>query len=334
MMEMMGAGGPPSTTTRVQPRRTRSRDRSERSRTRGGRGGRGGRENERGRPSRSRDTKEEKDIYDEFDEILLTSKSSVGKMQELVFWAYDDTVEPDKSYQYRIRLGIFDPIAGTDQFSEEYKSLKNNVILWSNFSDTTESVTVPAKLYFFPLDIQEAIKMVSTVKVTVARYVLGYWYSNNFTVKRGEVIGKAVDTAEEEKEAAKETAGEDVTIPETIDYSTGAVLVDVRGPVNDWLGGRNLRPRQYYDMLYSFDGTKIEHLPIESRYWAKGLLVKFNEIKRSEKEPKEALRVWGGRAGRRGRIGPGPAGPGRPTGSEAADEYMRMMEEMMRQGMY
>ena len=330
MMDMMMGGGPASSsTTRTQPRRSRS----ERARTRGERRGR---ESDGERSSETRDSKQkEKDIYDEFDAILIDMDSDFAKMREpLVFWAYDDTVKPGKSYQYRIRLGVFNPIAGTDQFSEEDKAFEDKVVLWSKFSDITESVTIPEKLYFFPLDVQEAVNAVNTVKVAVARYMLGYWYSEEFMVERGEVIGKVVKTEIEEKAEGEDDATEEgVTIPETIDYSTGAVLVDVRGPVTDWLGGKNMRPRQYYDMLYSYDGANIEHTPIESRYWAKDVLVKFNEIGKSEKETKVALRPWGSRAGRRGRISPGgPAGPG---GQDSADEYMRqMMQEMMMQGMH
>lgn len=322
MMDMMMGGPPPSTTTRTQPRRNRS----DRVRTRNDR-----RERDRDRSSETRDRRqEEKDIYDRFDAILIDRDSDFAKMSEpLVFWAYDDTVEPGKSYQYQIRLGVFNPIAGTDQFSEEDNSFENKVVLWSKFSDITESVTIPEKLYFFPLAVQDAV---NTVKVAVARYVLGYWYSEEFMVERGEVIGKVVETEIEEKdEDERDSSEEEVTIPETIDYSTGAVFVDVRGPVTDWLGGRNMRPRQYYDILYSYDGVNIEYKPIESRYWAKDLLVKFNEVGKSEKETKVALRPWGSRAGGRGRISPvGPAGPG---GQDMADDYMRMMQEMMMQGM-
>jgi len=325
MMDMMMGGPPPSTTTRTQPRRNRS----DRVRTRNDR-----RERDRERSSETRDRRqEEKDIYDKFDAILIDRDSDFAKMSEpLVFWAYDDTVEPGKSYQYQIRLGVFNPIAGTDQFSEEDNSFENKVVLWSKFSNITESVTIPEKLYFFPLAVQDAV---NTVKVGVARYVLGYWYSEEFMVERGEVIGKVVETKIEEKdEDERDSSEEEVTIPETIDYSTGAVFVDVRGPVTDWLGGRNMRPRQYYDILYSYDGVNIEHKPIESRYWAKDLLVKFNEVGKSEKETKVALRPWGSRAGGRGRIGPvGPAGPAGPGGQDMADDYMRMMQEMMMQGM-
>ena len=46
-------------------------------------------------------------------------------------------------------------------------------------------------------------------------------------------------------------------------------------------------------MLYSFDGTSIEQMPIKLKYWPDELTNKFNEIKKSEKEPKEPLREWG-----------------------------------------
>jgi len=210
-------------------------------------------------------------------------------MRDLVFWAHDDIVETGKSYRYRIRLGVFNPVAGTNQFSEEYKSLKNNAILWSEFSDVSETVEIPGRFYFFSRDKHEASK---TVTVTVSRYTLGYWYSKDFTVKQGEAIGK-----ESEYKITKDEEKKKVTVPKTIDYVTGAVLVDVI-PVSDWSGTTQLRPRHYFDMLYSFDGTNINHMSVQPRYWAEKLQAKFNEIKASEREPKEPLRDWSsGRTG-------------------------------------
>ena len=248
---------------------------------------------EKERPDRGKEiSKTVSDVYKEFDEILITEKTNIAKTNKpLVFWAHDDTVEPEKSYRYRIRLGVFNPIAGTNQFSKQDKSLKNKVVLWSEFSEVTETVDIPETLYLFPREIQEASKLVT---VTVCRYVLGYWYSKDFTVKRGEVIGKVVKSESVEEQ-------EEVTVPETIDYATGAVLLDVV-PVNDWSGGKNLRARHYFDMLYSFEGTDIERMPIKSKYWAEDLQIKFSEIKRAVKEPKEPLRDWGGRPGQRRRV--------------------------------
>jgi hypothetical protein len=268
------------------------------------------RKSEKERPQKSKEvSKTIDDVYQEFDEISITESTDIAKMDKpLLFWAYDDTVEPGK-YRYRIQLGVFNPIAGTNQFSEQDKSLKNKVVLWSEFSDATEAVDIPRTLYFFPREIQEATKAVT---VQVSRYVLGYWYSKDFTVKQGELIGKVGEykiTEEEEKGG--------VTIPKTVDYTTGAVLVDIV-PVSDWSGGNNLRARLFSDMLYSVDGKDIKRLPIKTRYWAEALQSKFNEIKRSEKEPKEPLRSWGGKPGQRRGV-PLPTGKGGREGMETME---------------
>ncbi|MHC4285550.1 MAG: hypothetical protein ACYSWZ_21655 [Planctomycetota bacterium] len=223
------------------------------------------------------------DIYKELDEILITKKTNFTKLREpLLFWAHDETVEPGNSYRYKIRLGVFSPIAGTNKFKEQYEDLRNKIVLWSEFSEIKEIVKVPETLYFFPSSVQEAARIVT---VNVKKYTLGYWYSKDFAVKPGEVIGKVAEYEPKE--------GENIvpTTPETIDYTTGVVLVDVV-PVNDWSGGRNMYARRFYDMLYSFDGDNIEHIPVSTRYWNEDLRNKLNEITKSQKEPKEPLRPW------------------------------------------
>jgi hypothetical protein len=264
------------------------------------------RDSERERPQRENEvSKTIDDVYQEFDEISITESTDIAKMDKpLLFWAYDDTVEPGK-YRYRIQLGVFNPIAGTNQFSEQDKSLKNKVILWSEFSDATEAVDIPRTLYFFPREIQEATKAVT---VQVSRYVLGYWYSKDFTVKQGELIGKVGEYKITEEEESKK-----VTVPQTVDYTTGAVVVDMV-LVTDWSGGNNLHVNHFFDLLYSFNGKDIERRPIKSRYWTEALQSKFNEIKRYEKEPKEPLRAWENRPGERGRV-PAPGVEGVPPGA-------------------
>jgi hypothetical protein len=223
------------------------------------------------------------DIYKELDEMMITKKTDFQRLREpLVFWAHDDTLEPGNSYRYRIRLGVFNPIAGTNRFDEQDEDLKNRVVLWSEFSEAKETVKVPERLYFFPHDVQEAARI---VKVQVSRYALGYWYSKDFAVKSGEVIGKVVEYEPAEGEKVVSST------PEMIDYATGAVMVDVV-PVNDWSSGRNMYARRYFDMLYTLDGGGIEHIPVSTRYWDEELRVKLNEITESQSEPKEPLRPW------------------------------------------
>ncbi len=245
--------------------------------------------------------------------------------EPLVFWAHDDTVKPGNSYQYRIRLGVFNPIAGTNQFSEQDKSRKNDAILWSEFSDVTEQVVIPARTYFFANDIQKAAK---SVTVEVCKFALGYWYSETFAVKQGEVIGKvkmyngleARDTTarmavvQEQPlllSSDRKTQG-DITVPETIDYDTGAVFVDVMA-VNDWSGGPSARfgtgkklvARDYYDMLYSFDGINIEHMAIGTMNWSRELQAIFGDIQKSIRQKKQPLRDWSSRIGGRRQRAPG-----------------------------
>ncbi len=257
------------------------------------------------------------DVYDEFDNIRLTWRTDLEKMREpLVLWAHDDTVELRKSYRYRIRLGVFNPVAGTDQLSEEDISRKNEVVLWSEFSDVTETVEIPERLYFFAKHILEAANVVT---VQVSKYVMGYWHSEDFKVSRGEIIGGVVETEIERPQTSRRdprsrgfvdprmgmgpvTSPEDQAVnPDTINYSTGAVMVDAVA-VNDWSGDKNLSTRRYYDMLYSFDGVDIEHMPVRTAYWAKDLQKWYGAIRLLEKEPREPLKAFGS-TGRRQRTG-------------------------------
>jgi hypothetical protein len=257
------------------------------------------RKTEKQRPDKPKDTaKKTTDVYEKLNEILIKPTTDLAEMDEpLLLWAHDDTIEPGKSYRYRIRLGVFNPVAGTDQFTKRFESLKNKAVLWSEFSEPTRTVEIPQKLYVFPLDIQETTE---TVTVQVAKYVLGYWYSKDFAVKQGEVIGKVSEYKMTEEEKKK-----DVKAPQTIDYSTNTIVVDVV-PVSDW-AGKNLRERHYFDMLYSPDGFNMQHMAIKTKNWAEAAQNKFNEIKRLEKEPKEALRDWGSKVSRYAR--PKEAGP-------------------------
>ncbi len=273
-------------------------------------------EKEKERAAKSKEAgKSGKDIDTRFNDLLITEKTKLADMNEpLVFWAHDDTVGPGGTYRYKIRIGVFNPIAGTNQVSEQDESQKNDVVLWSDFSDETEQVEIPGIMYFFPLEVQDAAK---TVTVQVARYVLGYWYSKDFMVSPGEVVGEAVKYTPGKEE-------ENVTVPKEINYSTNAVLVDTSGPVKEWTGGRNLSERYYFDMLYSLDGQNIAHLPIKRAFWPVELQTKYDDIAKAEKGPKKPLLDWGSKRTTRG--GGKPTGPAAPGGS---DTDMQKMYEMM-----
>jgi hypothetical protein len=266
--------------------------------------------------SRAVKTTGDSEIRDEFDKILLAGKDISSLREPVVFWAYDDAAEPGNRYRYRVRLGVFNPVAGTGQVQAEDAAYDSKVILWSEFSDVTEPVAIPNRLYFFPVNVQETAM---SVDVQVCRYALGYWHSEQFMVKRGEVIGKAVkvEPGEQDKEA---------TLPEAIDYGTGAVLVDVVA-VNDWAGDKNLQSRHYFDMLYSFDGTSIERVAVRQMYWPEELRAKYSEIKTLERRPKEAFRAWSSTSMTGGRR----VLPGAPTDRGGVGGYEEEMMRMQKQ---
>jgi hypothetical protein len=209
-------------------------------------------------------------------------------------------------------------------------SRKNEVILWSGFSDTTEPVEIPGRLYFFAKSILEAPKVVT---VQVSKYVMGYWRSEDFKVSQGVVIGGVVETESEDSRTASRDPRmgyvvkpeDEAVMPDTIDYGTGAVMVDVV-PVNDWSGDKSLSTRRYYDMLYSFDGANIEHMPVRTSYWAMDLKNMFSKIATLQREKPEPLKPWG-TGGRRRRTGEAE------YYDEEYDDYMyedMMMEDMGR----
>jgi hypothetical protein len=226
------------------------------------------------------------DIYQELDDILLKSDTDFSQIrQPLTFWAHDDTVEAGKTYRYRIRIGVFNPIAGTEQLEEKDQDLKNKVILWSEFSNPTTVVQIPKVLYFFATKVQEAVKR---AEVTVCRYVLGHWYEKSFPVHPGEAIGTIANYQPLETET-------DAVVPNIIDYSTGSVMIDIVS-VKDWQKIKTLRQRHYTEMLYSYDGVNIEHMPVGMRFWDEDTKSKFNEISTNLKQAKQPWRPRGTQA--------------------------------------
>jgi len=225
------------------------------------------------------------DIYDEFDAVLLDENKTIGSLSELVFWSHDDTVALGETYRYRTRVGIFNPTAGTDQFKDEYKSRRNEVVLWSDYSQVSEVVEIPSMLYFYAESITESAR---TVTVKVYKYNLGYWYTEDFTVRAGELIGKVVERENAERKTEDEVVPPtgSFELPAKVDYSTNAVMVDVVA-VKDWGGLRSYSARPHWEMLYTFDALNINRMPISSKYWSAQQRAKHAQLKKLAKQEKK-----------------------------------------------
>jgi hypothetical protein len=247
----------------------------------------------------------------EYDKIKLGEQTDFDGLEKLVFWAHDDTAEPGSTYQYRIRIGVFNPIAGTDRFVEKDKGFKDSVVLWSGFSEVVGPVEIPGRVYLFPSKVaREADKSVS---VQVAKKSLGKWYMEDFIVRPGEVIGGVRDLPQ--AGAGVTFAGGATSGVQSVDYGTGALLLDVVD-VTDWGGSSVLRPRSYPDMLYTLDGTNIEHLPVKEAYWPDGLRKKLKQIKELQDKQAEQASTLPDR-GRPGSLPEGRELPGMPGARES-----------------
>ena len=229
-----------------------------------------------------------------------------------------------------MRLGVFNPVAQGEQ---------DDPILWGEFSDVTQPVDIPGKLYFCATRPETA----KTVTVKVCKYFLGYWRSEDFRgIGPGGAIGGIKEYEPEEPEEDNYLFGgsrginmpiitrrpEETSVePESINFDTGAVVVDVV-PVNEWVasGDRNLSNKSYTEMLYSFDGANIEHMPVSLNNWPVHMMREFTRVERLSREDPEPFKDFGSRTQQRG----SDLYPGGRGGEE--DYYMEEM--MMMEGQY
>ncbi len=266
--------------------------------------------------------------------VMIYTERQLQSMKEpLVFWAHDDTVEPGNTYQYRIRLGVFNPIAGKNWFYQQEQQYKDQVVLWSDFSEIAEDVEIAPKAYFFPTGFARTGD--KKVTIDVFKYHFGNWRNEIFDVHPGEMIGKLVDFKVQRSGASARDAyyveGDYEigmmanTIPEKIDFDTGAMLVDVVR-TDAWTGLRPLVRTKIDDVLYTRDGVNMMHLPVKRSNWTPAMKVQYAKIDEASRESVDIQ--WGkgqskvnlfGQQG--GMLYPGSPG-GRTMNRRRGDDYM------------
>ncbi len=274
-----------STRTTDTRRRTATRRPESRDRDRGGMSGYKG----SARPSRAAVRKERgvEDVQKDFEKELLTEKSSIRSMRDsLLVWAHDDTTQPGKTYQYRIRIGVFNPIAGKDWFQSDQVDYKNQLVLWSDYSEPTAEVSVPKRIYVFPMDVmadKNAPNDVEGVQVEVAKYYLGQWWDFDFDVYPGEVIGYEVEDIQERGNVENVMGGYQPMMgemrtgeePDKVDFTSDITFVDVAREV---VWGSRLRPGALYKMLYYDAERKMQQTAVGKSNWNSDTRSIYDEI--------------------------------------------------------
>ena len=242
------------------------------------------------RPERTR-----QDVQRDMRRAMLRQNVRLESIREPVLvWVHDDTVQPGQTYQYRIRMGVFNPITGKDWFYEDQLAFKDQTVLWSDYSAAADDVKIPKMLHVFPMDPltvtrEDGSREIQGVKVEVAKYSMGRWKSHEFDVYPGQPIGYPVK--EEQEDGMQPTDGLGVvnprfidrmgagmgiqnTEPEKVDYTSGMTMVDVVEEVN-W--GLQLRRSDFYNMLY-YDADTLEQMGIGKSNWPAQVKEAYNDV--------------------------------------------------------
>jgi hypothetical protein len=233
------------------------------------------------------------DVEKDMQKDMLTDKSSIETIKEPVLvWAHDDTAAPGRTYQYRLRLGVFNPIAGKDWFQSDQVAYKNQTILWSNYTEPTAAMYVPRRIYAFPMDVitaKDGSNGIEGVKVEVDKYYLGRWRDFEFDVYPGQIIGSEVEDVDKiNPQTPTAVMGEfinpmmDVTTdqPTKVDFTTQVMLVDVY-PQAIW-GKRPIYQALYYDLE-----QKLRQMAIGKGNWSAEIRREYDEIQNAKQQAVE-----------------------------------------------
>jgi len=278
----MGGGMPPMMQPQPQPQPGR----------------RGGRTNEPGmmgmdpmmgmeggmQPQRpNRPVRTQQDVERDYTSALISDRTKINTLKDIMVWIHDDSAKPGATYQYRVRYGVFNPIAGKNWFAPESKEYQKHVVLWSPYAELPEPVKVPKMLHMFPMDV---LANNSGVKVEVYKYYMGQWRTESFEVQPGQIIGKAMETKPKTAGGMEGgmgfmnpgmMGGMETGAPLLVDYATGNMLVDIITTL-DWLG-TNYRQRAYPMMLYIDENNQMISLAARKQFWPREITSEYNTVK-------------------------------------------------------
>ncbi len=127
---------------------------------------------------------------------------------DVVAWVHDDSVKPGKTYRYRIRYTIKNPVYNTNLAGADVVNVFAIKQDEKQSSDWTPPVSIATRTTFFVAGVQP-----TKATIRVFRWEAGRLNSNDVTgLQPGDPIGGQVTDAN----------------GQVIDYSTGATLVDIR----------------------------------------------------------------------------------------------------------
>lgn len=232
------------------------------------------------------------DVKSDMKKMMLDDRTTPEAMREaLLVWAHDDTVRPGQTYQYRLRLGVFNPIAGKDWFRAEQDRFKNQVVLWSDYTEPTQEIHIQKRIHVFPMELLASKEPASDqgVKVEVAKYNLGQWQTQTFDVFPGQIIGQKAEVKPKPTPAVGggmlgaepvmmvETANPlGQTGPLIVDFTTPYTMVDVSRQVS-W--GSSAQRRSTRDLMLYYDPERqLTEAAVGRTNWDAGLRKDYDYV--------------------------------------------------------
>jgi hypothetical protein len=122
----------------------------------------------------------------EFDPLDPAAQQLPWKLKDVEIWAHDDQVVAGKTYRYKMRYRLKNPIFGAANASEP-PELAEKFALVSEFSDWTTPVTVPSLVNFFVAG--GVVPGRRTVDFEVFRWDQGQQKMERFSVAPGDLVG-------------------------------------------------------------------------------------------------------------------------------------------------
>lgn len=138
--------------------------------------------------------------------------------QKPAIWFHDDSVESGKTYRYRLRVKLWNRYVGGTKALRSAEDAKKCVLV-GDWSLPSEPVTVTPSTHFF-LKGPRTGQQVAGVEVW--KWLEGAWIKETFDVSVGDVIGgprkvKILEWDEEDRQIRRE-----------VDFTTGAIVLDLR----------------------------------------------------------------------------------------------------------
>lgn len=143
---------------------------------------------------------------------LLTDQCKAGIVQ---IWLHDTGCRPGKTYRYRLRLEMLNPLFDSMRWAEEPDNAPGLTL--EAGSDWSAPVTVPPATTYFLVD---GSKSTGKIKFEIYRTALGQWLGQEVSVRLGDTLG----AAETRKLIYPGMRRE--TVEKEVDFATGCVVVD------------------------------------------------------------------------------------------------------------